>query len=67
MFQKCFKSVSKLFQSCLFALKSQQLPEHMEGLFSIGLQHTNQNLQLDFQVPRGEILEISNPMGKGTY
>ena len=29
MFQKCFKS----FLSCLFALKSTQLPEHKEGLF----------------------------------
>ena len=29
MFQKCFK----VFQSCLFALKSSQLPDHREGLF----------------------------------
>ena len=30
MFQKCFK----VFQSCLFALKSSQLPEDKEGLFN---------------------------------
>ena len=32
MFKECFTSVLKMFQSCLFALKSSQLPMHKEGL-----------------------------------
>ena len=36
--QKCLKSVSKFF----FALKSSQLPEHKEGLFS------NKNISINF-------------------
>ena len=35
VYKMCFKkSFSKVFQSCLFALKSSHLPEHKDGLFS---------------------------------
>ena len=32
---KCTKNVSKVLQSCLFVLKSSQLPECKEGLFEL--------------------------------